>query len=328
LKKYVKMPDDSMEKALRNIIAALIAVIIFGTFAYHILEGWPLFDCLYMTVITITTTGYKEVGEMGVGGRVLSMFLMFFGVGIFLYSIDSVIPVLIEKRKMRWKKMLKEIEDHYIICGYGIMGREISKELPKDKIVVIDIDPDKVRRARDEGLLAIQGDASEEEVLEKANVRKAKTLIACTSTDSANAFIVMTAKDLNPNIFTVVILRSPAGEKKVKRAGADKILSPYRDAARKICISLRRPSVADFIEIISRKGNVLMLEKLVVKSQGLVGKTLGELDLRKRCGCTVVAIERRGDLIIPDPETALEEGDVLYIVGKEDTLKKVEEMIS
>jgi len=271
------MANDSMEKTVRNIIAALILVIIFGTFAYHVLEGWPLFDCLYMTVLTITTTGYREVGEMGVGGRILSMFLMFVGVGIFLYSIDSVIPVLIEKRRMRWKKMLKEIKDHYIICGYGIMGREISKELPKEKIVVIDTDPDKVRTAREEGLLAIIGDASEEEVLEKANVRSAKTLIACTSTDSANAFIVMTAKDLNPNIFTVAILRSPAGEKKVKRAGADMVLSPYRDTARKICIALRKPTIAEFIEIISRKGNILMLEKRVLKSKNLVGKTLKEI---------------------------------------------------
>jgi len=322
------MTDDSMEKTVRNIVAALILVVIFGTFAYHILEGWPLFDCLYMTVLTITTTGYREVGEMGVGGRILSMFLMFVGVGIFLYSIDSVIPVLIEKRKMRWKKMLKEIKDHYIICGYGIMGREISKELPKDKIVIIDTDPDKVRTAREEGLLAIIGDASEEEVLEKANVRSAKTLIACTSTDSANAFIVMTAKDLNPNIFTAVILRSPAGEKKVKRAGADMVLSPYRDTARKICIALRGPTVAEFIEIISRKGNVLMLEKLVLKSKDLAGKTLKEIDLRKRTGCTVVAIERKGELIMPEPDTVLEEGDVLYIIGKEDKLKKVEKILS
>ncbi len=322
------MANDSMEKTVRNIIAALILVIIFGTFAYHVLEGWPLFDCLYMTVLTITTTGYREVGEMGVGGRILSMFLMFVGVGIFMYSIDSVIPVLIEKRRMRWKKMLKEIKDHYIICGYGIMGREISKELPKEKIVVIDTDPDKVRTAREEGLLAIIGDASEEEVLEKANVRSAKTLIACTSTDSANAFIVMTAKDLNPNIFTVAILRSPAGEKKVKRAGADMVLSPYRDTARKICIALRKPTIAEFIEIISRKGNILMLEKRVLKSKNLVGKTLKEIDLRKRTGCTVVAIERRGELIMPEPDTMLEEGDVLYIIGKEDKLRKVEELLS
>jgi voltage-gated potassium channel len=322
------MAEVGVKKKIIKIILLLISIIVFGTFSYHLLEGWSLFDSLYMTVITITTTGYREIADMGPRGRILSMILMFIGVGIFFYSINSLFPVLVERSRERWKKMLREIRDHYIVCGYGIMGREIIDELPKERVVVVDSSVEKVDIARERGILAVHGDATDEEILEMANIRKAKALITCLPSDSANAFAVMAAKDLNPEIFTIAILRTPAGSKKIKRAGVDVLLSPYSDTAKKVFMTLSRPAAVELIEIITRKGGHLMLQKIVLQSNKIDGKSLRELDLRKKSGCTVLAIERNGEVIIPDPETLLHKGDLLYVMGSDEQLEKLIKMVS
>ncbi len=319
---------EDLKGELIRVIGLLIAITVFGTVGYHFIEGWDWFDCLYMTVITITTTGYREVGKMSVGGKILSMFLMIFGVAIFLYSVDAILPILLERRSERWKKVLEKIEDHCIICGYGRMGREMAKELKKElkKVVVVDIDANRVASAREDGIIAIQGDCTEEDVLERAGVRRAKCIVACTNNDSINAFAVMVAKDLNPNVFAIAVLRTPGGEKKLKRAGADMLLSPYHDSARKVCVAVTRPTAADFIEIIGKMGT-LMLEKMELKNEKFHNLSLKDTNIRKMTGCIVVAIERNGEIIFPDPETKVYKGDILYVLGKEEGLKKAYELI-
>ncbi len=319
---------EDLKEELIRVIGLLIAITVFGTVGYHFIEGWDWFDCLYMTVITITTTGYREVGKMSVGGKILSMFLMIFGVAIFLYSVDAILPILLERRSERWKKVLEKIEDHCIICGYGRMGREMAKELKKElkKVVVVDIDANRVASAREDGIIAIQGDCTEEDVLERAGVRRAKCIVACTNNDSINAFAVMVAKDLNPNVFAIAVLRTPGGEKKLKRAGADMLLSPYHDSARKVCVAVTRPTAADFIEIIGKMGT-LMLEKMELKNEKFHNLSLKDTNIRKMTGCIVVAIERNGEIIFPDPETKVYKGDILYVLGKEEGLKKAYELI-
>jgi voltage-gated potassium channel len=307
-----------------KIIGILIIIVIFGTLSYHIVEGWGLFDSLYMTVITITTTGYREIYEMGTGGRILSMFLMFFGIGIFFYAINTIVPLIVERRmEMKEVKKLSEIKDHIIICGYGKMGREIANELPKNRIVVIDSRAEKVNVARENGYIAILGDAIEEEVLERARIRRAKALIACM-TDAANAFTIMAAKDLNPNVYTLAILRSPDAEKKIKRTNVDRILSPYKDTAKMVVATLQKPATIEFIESIMSVVGTFTLEKVKV---GIDNKTLRELDLRGKTGCTVVAIERDEELIIPEPDTVLKKGDMIYLIGRDDALKKAEKIL-
>ncbi len=321
------MNSEDIRFNILRIIALLVGTIIFGTFAYHFLEGWPLFDCLYMTVITITTTGYREVGKMGVYGKILSMFLMFFGVGIFMYSINVLVPALVERRIRRWEKMLEKIKDHYIICGFGLMGREIAKELGRDRVVIIDRDINKVESAKMKGYIAIHGDATDEDILEKAGVRRAKVIVGCM-TDVCNAFALLAAKDLNPNIYTIAVLRNPEAEKKLRRVGVDLILSPYKDVARKVFAMLMRPATVEFIEtIMGRKGDSFLLEKIVLERGELIGKTLKELDLRRKFGCMVVAIARNGNLILPDPNIRLEKGDVLFVIGKEKDLRKLDKLI-
>jgi|Deesub1362B_J571_1020462.scaffolds.fasta_scaffold00248_26 voltage-gated potassium channel len=314
----------SVKRSIANIAGALIAVVIFGTLSYHFVEGWSYFDSLYMTVITITTTGYGEIYQMGSGGRIISMFLMFFGIGIFFYAINSFVPLIVERRMEMSAKKLSEIKDHVIVCGFGLMGKEIANELPKEKVVIIDSRAEKISIARENGYLAVLGDATEEEVLEKANVREARALIACMS-DAANVFTIMAAKDLNPGIYAMAIIRSPDAEKKMRRINVDFVLSPYKDTARKVITTLQKPATVEFIEsIMSRRGETLTLEKMEVR---IDNKSLKELDLRGRTGSTVVAIERDGGLILPEADTVLRRGDVVYLIGSDEALKKAEEIL-
>ncbi len=291
----------------------LLGTILLGTFAYRILEGKDWFDCFYMTVITITTTGYGEIWNMSLYGRVISIFLMFFGVGIFFYSISLITPILFEMRLKRWEKMLEKISGHCIICGYGLMGREIAKNFPKNEIVVIDIDVNKVELAREDGYVAIHGDATDEATLEKAKIKDAKSIVCCM-TDSNNAFAVITAKALNPNVKTFVVLRNPDVEKKMSRIGVDFLLSPYKDTAMKVYALMKSSASVEFVETVM--GGEIILEKVTVDER-FAGKTLRELDLRRRTGCTVVAIVRDNEIIVPSAETRLKNGDVMFVMGRD-----------
>ena len=316
---------DDVGKNVANIVGALILVILFGTLSYHIVEGWGLFESLYMTVITITTTGYGELFEMSTKGRIISMILMFFGIGIFFYAMNALMPIIVERRlKMRETKKLEKMENHIIVCGFGNMGKEIAAELPKDRVVIVDINAERVNSARESGYLSILGDAAEEEILIKANIKKAKALIACM-TDASNAFTIMAAKDLNPRIFTFVVLKNPESEKKLKRVNVDVILSPYKDTAKKVVATLQKPATVEFIEsIIGRKGGSLTLEKVRVAIDNV---SLEDLDLRKKTGCIIVAIERNGQLIMPTPETILKKGDLAYVLGSNENLKRAESLL-
>jgi voltage-gated potassium channel len=304
---------NSLRFLILRVASLLVAVIVGGTISYRIVEGWPWFDCLYMTVITITTTGYGEIRPMSAAGRALSMILMFVGVGTFLYSVNIFMSAIVEGRiQKRWEKMIEKMSSHYILCGYGVMGREIIKELPSDKVVVVDIDMNKVNTAREDGYVAVHGDTTDEATLEKAKISKAKAIICCMS-DASNAFTVLTAKELNPSIKTIAVLRSPDAEKKMLRVGVDVLLSPYRDAAKKIQTIISEKATAEFVETVMSGAKSLNLEKFVVNEE-MAGKSLRELDLRRRTGCIVVAIVRSGEILLPEAETILEKGDILYML--------------
>jgi len=299
----------------RNIVRIfllLVITILIGTVAYRVVEGRDWFDCLYMTVITVTTTGYGEIWNLSFYGRLISMFLMFFGVGIFFYSISLITPMLFEMKLRRWEKMLEGMSDHCIICGYGLMGREIAKHIPKEEVVIVDIDINKVELAREDGYVSIHGDATDESTLDKAKVRDARSIVCCM-TDSSNAFAVITAKALNPNVKTFVVLRNPDAERKMKRIGVDFLLSPYKDTAMKVYALMRSRASVEFVETVMGK---IVLEKVTVDER-FAGKTLRELDLRRRTGCTVIAIVRDSEIIVPSAETRLEMGDVMFVMGKD-----------
>jgi voltage-gated potassium channel len=323
------MPTD-IKGPIITTIFLLTAIVLLGTIGFTLIEGWNPFDSFYMTVITITTTGYREIYELSSSGRILAILLMFFGIGVFFYSINLIMPALVQRRMERWRKMLESVTDHYIVCGYGVMGREIvdelSKVVPRERIVIVDENIEKVAVARENGYVAIQGDSIEEKTLERARIKHAKALLACMS-DSANAFTIMTAKELNPEIYSVAIARTPAGIKNTKRAGADQVLSPYSDTAKKASIIVRRHGAAEFFEIISKVGENFLLEKVTMVNRGLDGLRLSDVDLRAKTGAMIVVVERRGEFMVPTADLKLKFGDGLYLMGDEEQLRKASEYL-
>lgn len=325
---------NSDEGTIRNNLIkigfALGLVILGGTIGYSLLEGWGIFDSFFMLIITITTTGYGEVHPLSSAGRWLSIGLMFTGVGILFYGLNIIIPAMVESRIERWKRVLKKMSNHYIICGYGDMGSEVAQEMAtsfdKSNIVIVDSRMDKVARARENGFVAIQGNPSEEDTLEEAHIEKAKGLIACMQ-DSENAFTIMLAKEINNEIFTVAVARTLSGKKNIGRAGADQILAPYSDTAKKARVLLKNPVAAEFSEIVSEITDVGMLQKISLINSNILGKTLKEIDLRKRTGALVMAIEREGKVIRPHPEVVFQLNDDLYMVGEEDQLSRASQIL-
>ena len=317
-------PGSEFKTLLLRVASAFLLVIIAGTVGYVAVEGWGFFDAFYMVLITITTTGYGEVNPLSTWGRVLSMVLMITGIGIFFYGLNEIIPALVGRRLERWRRVLENIENHYLLCGFGDMGQEIASELSrgpdKSGFVVIDPDQSKVSLAREKGYLAIQGEPSSEETLVEARINHAKAILAAME-DSANAFMIMVAKDLNPDIYALGVAQSVTGTKNIKRAGADYVLSPYVDTARKASMLLRNPIAADLSEIVSEVAEIGMLQKVPIKNYDITGQSLKELDLRARTGSAIIIIERKGEIIRPTPELTIQMEDDLYMIGGEDELK-------
>jgi len=313
-------------------ISLVLALIICGgTLGYTLIEGWNLFDSFYMLIITITTTGYGEVHPLSPAGRIFSIFLMFGGIGVFFYALNLIVPSLVEIRIERWKRMLEKASDHFIIYGYGDMGSELAQELAetfdKDQIVVIDPNIERVTMCREKDFIALQGDANTEETLKQAGIERAKALIA-TLEDSDNAFSIMAAKDFNSEIFTVAVSHTKQGYKNLKRAGADQILSPFSDTAKRVRVLLNNPVVAEFSQIVSEIEEVGMLQKVAVDATEQVGRTLSEINLRQETGAMVIAIERKGRILPPRPALSLEEGDHLFMLGEEKQLKQASELLN
>jgi voltage-gated potassium channel len=310
---------DELRRNLGKILLMLLTLVVFGTVGYHIIEGWDWFDGLYMTVITITTTGYEEIHELSTGGRILSMLLMLFGVSIFFYGINLIIPSLIERGE-NMRRKIQKLRNHIILCGYGKFGMEIAKELKKKPLVIIENDPSKAALAKENGFLVILGDAEDERVLKAAGIKRARVLVTCMK-DSTNLIVLLTARDLNPRIKTVCIVKEPKFERKLRKAGADFLLYPYRDVAKKISMGITKPAAVEFIETIMSERNVMNLEKIAVP-RSYVGKTIEELN--KETGCVIVAIDRKGKLILSSPHIRLEKGDKIFVIGYERGMDKIE----
>jgi len=219
---------------------------------------------------------------------------------------------------------------HYVIFGFGDMGSEVAEEMSqsvsKNNMVIVDQDSTQVFRTREKGYVAVQGNCAEEETLRKIGIEKAQTLIACTN-DSDNAFAIMGAKELNPELYTIAIARTKSGRKNIQRAGADQILSPYSDTAKKAHVLIKSPVAAEFSEVISEIGEVGILQEVTILNEEIEGETLRGLNLRKRTGAAVLAIEREGKVLLAKAELELKLNDKLYLIGEEDQLKQAVELL-
>ncbi len=327
-----------MKRNLLYPIIAIIGVATLGTIGYVVIEKWSLFDSFYMTIITLTTVGYEEVHLLSKSGRAFSIVLMLSGVGTMFYVFGVGAKVILEG-ELRYilgrKKLTKKIENlknHYIICGYGRMGNIICREMFHNKapFVVIEGNPEVVA-SMDANILALQGDSTQDSVLKQAGIERARGLISVLSSDADNLYVVLSARGLNPKLRIVARASEEGAEKKLIRAGADNVVSPYHIGGLRIAHTLLKPAVVDFIEFATRSGNLeLQMEEIKVKgSSNIVNHSLDECGIRKDMGIIIVAIKREsGDMEFnPTSTSVIKQGDTLVAIGETKQLKVLEDLV-
>lgn len=328
----------STSQRLIRIAVLTLAVLAIGTLGYMIIEGWSFSDAAFMTVITLSTVGYGVVGILSDNGRFFTVILILVGVGVIVYSFSAFGEYLVSAtmqnqiQRRRTKGMIKKLKNQVIICGYGRVGRSTAETLQNSQleIVVIDSDPERVVLAQEEGLIALEGDASEDEILYDAGLENARSIIVTTREDSLNLFIVLSARTINPNLFIVARANNTANEVKLLRAGADRVVSPYQIGGRHMANIVVRPRVTDFFDVVTLEGGEeLWIEELTISDGSLLaGSSVGEADIRRKTGVTLVAIYRRqvGGNTVPNAETRLEAGDHLLVLGTREQLAALGEL--
>ncbi|MFZ5995327.1 MAG: potassium channel family protein [Thermodesulfobacteriota bacterium] len=326
----------------RNIligITILIFVIAFGTSGYMLIEKWEFLDALYMTVITLTTVGYGEVRPLGGSGRVFTICLLIMGVGFVFYMFGTITQIMVEGQfrrllgRRKLGKQLAALKDHYIICGYGRIGQIISREIAKKPLplVIIENNPDLIKTIEEQGHLFIEGDATREDTLLKANIQKAKGLVATVSSDADNVYIILTARGLNPGLYIMARVVDEKAERNLLQAGANRVISPYHIGARKMAQAILRPAVTDFIELAVHRGGIeLQIEEIPVRAPSRITDVpLRESGIRQELGLIIIAIQRAsGEMLYnPPPEARIQVGDILIAMGDPKNLNKLEKML-
>jgi voltage-gated potassium channel len=324
-------------RQVRKIVLLFLAVAAFGVAGFMAIEGWSFLDALFMTVVTISTVGYGEVHPLTTYGKVFAIALIFLGVGTFLYVITSIGEFVVSgqlsgalgRRKM--KKTIHDLKDHYILCGFGRVGTQVALELQREHVpfVVIDNNPDPIQECSLRGHLYIEGDASNDEVLQEAGIMRAKGLVTATDADADNVYITLSAKGLKSDLFVVARANLEKSEYKLMKAGADRVLSPYSIGGKRLASLLLRPTVVEFLDVVMHGTEIeLLMEEVIVREKSpFVGGTMGEV--RKRCvaGANILALKKKGGekmIANPAPETRIDAGDRFVALGTREQLRDLE----
>ncbi|WP_353686800.1 potassium channel protein [Thermodesulfovibrio sp. 3462-1] len=318
------------------ILLLIIAVLVFGTAGYMIIEDMKFIDAFYMTVITLATVGFKEVKDLDEPGKIFTIILILNGFRIFTYSLTTGAKIIIEGeikevfKKRRMRKKIDGLAQHYIVCGYGRMGSIIVKELKANNMPVVVIEKNKINLPEDEEFVYVEGDATHDDVLKSAGIEKAKGLITVLPSDAENLYVVLSARELNPDLFIVARAIDKEAESKLKRAGADKVVSPYFIGGLRIAHTILRPTVVDFIEFATRSEHIeIQIEEIKVSSgSGLVGKTIAQSGIGRDIGVIILGIKRADGRMKfnPTSQTLIKEGDTLIVIGQTDKLSLLEKL--
>ena len=321
-------------------IAALLPLLLLtlGTIGYRVIEGWSYHDSLYMTVITLTTVGYREVHPLSRAGEIFTMVLALGGVFTLFYATASVIAGLVSGQILdlwgsrRMERNLASLEGHVIVCGYGRMGRLACQEFAaqESQFVVIDRDEELLAGFQHPRGIALRGDATSDETLVRAGIKRAKALISAVSSDADNLYITMSARLLNERLFIVSRAEDDSSGKKLLRAGASRVVSPYAIGAARLAQAVLRPAVVDFLELATRSEHLeLNIEETKISpTSRLAGSTLETSGVRHEYGLIIVAIKKPSGhmLFNPSRDAVLEAGDVLIMLGRRQDLDQVDAM--
>jgi len=332
----VPRPQPWWGAGWRLLALLILALHALGTVGYALIEGWSLWDAFYMTVITITTVGYGEVHPLSPAGQAFTVVLLLTGVGTFFYAFTLFMTLLSEgkwterRAHKRLARMLDELTDHFIICGYGRMGEIIAREFARHNVpfVIVERNPERMHVAMEQGFVAVEADASNEDVLRRVHINRARGLIAAVSTDAENVYAVLSARLLRPDLFIVGRAETDDARIKLKRAGADRVISPYHLGGIQLAQTALRPAVVDFVQLATSSENLdLNLEQVHIgPGSSLDGRNLIESGVRQRYGVVVVGIRRADGKMDfnPEPETMMRAGDDLVVLGRAKSLKELE----
>ena len=307
-----------------------------GTLGYVLIEGWSVWDAFYMTIISVTTAGYREVHEMSFYGQAWTAVVLVAGVSTLFYTATLIMSMVVEGEffqrleERRFNRMLDKLENHFIICGYGRIGRVVAEEFRRQEIpfVVIDRDPAIVHEVLEAGGMAVAADASREHVLQRVGIDRARGLIAAVGTEAENVYTVLTARVLRKDLYIIARIESLEAESKLRAAGADRVLSPYQLGGVQIAATALRPTVVDFMHLATSSDRLDLAAEQIDISDGspFVGKTIKDANLRHDFGVIVVAIKRKAGHMEfnPPPEAKLGDHDQLVVLGSTDQLKNLE----
>jgi voltage-gated potassium channel len=330
-----------MERSIHLTISILltVALVFAGSAGYMIIEGWGFSDAMYMTVITLATVGYGEVHQVSATGRFFTVVLIFLGVGYFLYVGGNIVQFLVEDRiriilgRRKLDKQIAKLKDHYIICGYGRIGRVLARYLTERYLNVVIIERNDTRQAAmdEDGVLYLLGEATDESLLLRAGIKEAKGLVTAVATDADNVFLTLIAKQLNPGLFIVARAIQNTAKRTIQAAGANKVISPYDLGARRMAHAILRPTVIKFLELaFTDESTDIQVEEIRVRSTSrLLNVALKDSGIRQQLDLIILTIKKADDTMIfnPKADARIETDDTLVVVGRAKSVSQLEKMM-
>jgi voltage-gated potassium channel len=319
-------------------IAIMLGIVIFASVGYILILDVSFLDALYMTIITMSTVGYKEVVELNDVGKGFTIFIILISVGMVGFLLKVIFDFFSQGdirsvwRKNKMDKMIDDLREHYIICGAGDTGLTVVNQFKRRNVpfVVIENDEEVIKELEELEVLYILGDANKEEILTKAQIEKAKGLITTLSSDAENVFIVLTTREMNKNIHIISRFHDRSARKKLLHAGANRVVSPDEIGGKKMAQLMISPHVQFFVDnIIDAKNMSINMEEVIVnKDSVLVGKTLREADISNKIGLIILAIRREDEEIIFNPKAneVLSLDDRMIVVGSKEQIEQISEI--
>jgi len=321
-------------------VLAIVTTLAIGTAGFILIAHYPAFDAFYMTLTTMTTVGYGEIHPLSRAGRVFNSFLIIFGVTTILIAIGAMTQTIIEQEfgeafaQRRNKRMIDQLKDHFIICGFGRVGRGAAAELLHAGVpfVVVDQSPQRAENAILSGMLAVAADATRDETLHQVGIERARGLVAALATDADNLFVLLSAKGLNPRIYVAVRAAEEGAEEKMRRAGANSVFAPYALTGHRLAQALLRPHVVQFLDFTTHDiGQDIAIEQVAVADDSeMAAKTLKDLQIGRDLGVIVMAIRSRDGRMLfnPPADTAIAGGDFLIVMGRQENLRGLESLLA
>ncbi len=318
------------------ILGGLSALVVGGTLAYHFIQGWSFLDSLYMTLITLSTVGFREVHEPSPAGQVLTIILIILGIGFFTYSGAQLVSFLVSGeirdafRKKRRVKMIQALQDHHIVCGCGRVGAEVVRELQRSNapVVVVESDPEELKREVEVlEVPFVLGSATEAGILEQAGIERASSLVTCLPDDADNLYICLNARSLRKNLHIIARANHRGAEDLLKKAGADRVIFPYALTGYRMALHCVRPAVTRFLDSVSE--DFRFEEIRIPEKSAMVGRTLKDSGIRQAANAIVVAILSAQGIMQPNPasDASLSADDTLILLGSNEQLQRAEQLV-